>query len=70
MIKDFDPTENDKLKISGFGTNLDEFSELIANDKVTVVGSDTTIDLTSFGGGTILLEDFVGLAAEDVMLIA
>lgn len=70
MIKDFNPTENDKLKISGFGADLDEFAELSDHISLSPDELDTIIDLTSLGGGMIVLEGFVeDLEAGDVILI-
>ncbi|MCC7275014.1 MAG: M10 family metallopeptidase C-terminal domain-containing protein [Alphaproteobacteria bacterium] len=67
-IADFDPGKGDRLRISGFGAGLDDFAELKAY--VTDDGTDTTIDLSALGGGTILLASFVGLQALDVELFA
>jgi Ca2+-binding RTX toxin-like protein len=58
----------DTLRVTGFGVSLDSFAEF--QPFVVDDGTDTTIDLTSFGGGTTLLEDFTGLEIGDVELIA
>ncbi|MGE0724468.1 MAG: hypothetical protein AB7O45_08840 [Alphaproteobacteria bacterium] len=67
-IAGFDPGQGDRLSIAGFGTDLDNFDELAA--WIDQNGGDTVIDLTALGGGTILIQGYVGLQADDVDLLA
>ena len=54
-FKDVSGGENDAIDLSAFST-ITGFSDL--SGKITQDGDDTKIDLSDFGGGEIILEDF------------
>ena len=59
-----DDGEADTIDLSAF-SGITAFTDLAG--KITQSGDDTVIDLSSFGGGTITLEDYTStdLTADD-----
>jgi VCBS repeat-containing protein len=64
-ITDFSQTQGDHIELDNFG--LTQFSQLSSH--ITRSGSSTLIDLTSFGGHTVTLQNFSGtLTSNDFFL--